>query len=209
VLLFQKRFHAGLVSGEVSVTFRRWDKPHVRPGGRYRCHPIGVLEVDRVDVVSVREIDEADAHRAGFVSRGELLEYLRGAKEGPFGPAAKVYRVELHHGGDGDRVEIALDAKLSPDDVETIRRKLERMDAKRGERWTAETLAVIERNPRVAASKLAASLGRETLPFKVDVRRLKKLGLTQSFEVGYEISPRGKAFLATTKRATKRTTGRG
>ena len=28
------------------------------------------------------------------------------------------------------------------------------------------------------------------------LEELKKLGLTQSFEVGYEISPRGKAYLA-------------
>ena len=47
MLLFQKRFHTGLVQGDVTVTFRRWDKPRVKPGGRYRCHPIGVLEVDR------------------------------------------------------------------------------------------------------------------------------------------------------------------
>jgi hypothetical protein len=32
------------------------------------------------------------------------------------------------------------------------------------------------------------------------VRKLKKLGLTQSFEVGYEISPRGRAYLAAPKR---------
>ena len=32
-------------------------------------------------------------------------------------------------------------------------------------------------------------------PFKVDVRKLKRLGLTQSFEVGYELSPRGRALL--------------
>ena len=43
--------------------------------------------------------------------------------------------------------------------------------------------------------KLAKSIGRETEPFKIDVRKLKKLGLTQSFEVGYGLSPRGQAFL--------------
>ncbi len=64
--------------------------------------------------------------------------------------------------------------------------------------WTRTTLKLIEKNPRVAASKLAAKLGRETLEFKTDVRKLKKLGLTQSFEVGYELSPRGKAYLAAT-----------
>jgi len=68
--------------------------------------------------------------------------------------------------------------------------------------WAAGTAAargksvlLLEKNPRVAASKLAAKVGRETASFKIDVRKLKRLGLTQSFEVGYELSPRGRAFL--------------
>ena len=68
MLLFQKRFHEGLVSGAVTITFRRWDKPHVRVGGRYRCHPIGVLEVDQVDRVRVRNITVEDAKRSGDVA---------------------------------------------------------------------------------------------------------------------------------------------
>ena len=32
--------------------------------------------------------------------------------------------------------------------------------------------------------------------FKLDVRKLKRLGLTVSLEVGYELSPRGRAYLA-------------
>ena len=45
------------------------------------------------------------------------------------------------------------------------------------------------------AADLAASVGRETQPFKLDVRKLKGLGLTLSLEVGYRLSPRGEAFL--------------
>jgi hypothetical protein len=37
--------------------------------------------------------------------------------------------------------------------------------------------------------------GRETAPFKIDVRKLKALGLTRSFDVGYELSPRGREFV--------------
>ena len=198
MLLFQKRFHAGLVSGAVRVTFRRWKKSHVKPGGRYRCHPIGVLEVDAVELVLVRDISDDDARRSGFETRSELIEYLRAAAPERLTPASAVFRVELHHGGDGDRVEIALDDRLTPKDVAEIEQKLARMDA--NEAWTAATLAAIAKQPRVAASQLAAKLGRETLPFKVDVRKLKRLGLTQSFEVGYEISPRGRAFLAQRRR---------
>jgi hypothetical protein len=198
MLLFQKRFHEGLLSGKVRLTFRRWDKPHVRPGGRYRCHPIGVLEVDRIDRIRVRDITAGDARLAGFASRAELISYLDTHAAGPAQAATPVFRVELHHGGDGDRVEIALSAELTPDDVAATRRRLERMDA--GGPWTRRTLAMIARHPRVAASRLAKKLGRETAPFKVDVRKLKRLGLTQSFEVGYEISPRGKAYLARRRR---------
>jgi hypothetical protein len=194
MLLFQKRFHEGLVSGVVTLTFRRWPRVRVRVGGRYRCHPIGVLEVDEVLEVRVADISEADAQRAGFATRAELIAYMKSASEEPLRFSSRVWRVALHHGGDGDRVELALEDQLTAEDVQRIAARLLRFDA--AQPWTRATLAIIERQPRVAASKLAAALGRETLPFKVDVRKLKKLGLTQSFEVGYEISPRGRAFLA-------------
>jgi len=193
MLLFQKRFHEGLVSGVVTITFRRWDKPHVKVGGRYRCHPIGVLEVDAVSKVTVKKIAAADVKAAGFETRADLVQYIATAKDTELTDETELYRIVLHHGGDGDRNELALITELTDDDIETIRTKLAKMDAK--EAWTKKTLAIIESNPRTAASQLAAKLGRETLPFKVDVRRLKKLGLTQSFEVGYEISPRGRVYL--------------
>lgn len=190
MLLFQKRFHAGLVDGSVRLTFRRWEKPHVKTGGRYRCHPIGVLEVDAVGRVPIGAIGEEDAHAAGFTSREELLAFMSQGPAGPLAPDAEVWRVALHHGGDGDRVEIALDDQLTDAQVETLARRLERLGT-----WTIPTLRLIGRRPRIAASKLAGSLGRERDPFKIDVRKLKRLGLTQSFEVGYELSPRGRALL--------------
>lgn len=191
MLLFKKPFFEGLLSGAITVTYRRWAKPHVKPGGRYRCHPIGVIEVDTIALVPTRSITAKDAKAAGFDTRDALVAYL--AELGPLEDHTEIYRVEFHHGGDGDRVSIALETDLDEDAVATIKKKLARMDEKSP--WTKKTLAIIDANPRIAASKLAAKLGRETLPFKTDVRKLKKLGLTQSFEVGYEISPRGRAYL--------------
>ncbi len=191
MLLFKKPFWDGLQTGAITLTFRRWQKPHVRKGGRYRCHPIGVLEVDDVRQVPSGAIPEEDARAAGFASREALLSYL--AELGPMRDDTPIWRVVLHHGGDGDRVAIALDAHLTADDVATIREKLRKLDAKKA--WTTKTLATIEAHPRVAASKLAVKLKRETLELKADIRKLKKLGLTQSFEIGYEIAPRGRAYL--------------
>ncbi|HEY3802686.1 MAG TPA: hypothetical protein VGL61_08750 [Kofleriaceae bacterium] len=200
MLLFKKPFWAGLESGAITLTFRRWQKPHVKPGGRYRCHPIGVLEVDAIEEVAVATISDADARAAGFASRGELVAYL--AELGPLDDRTPVFRVALHHGGDGDRVGLALDDVLAAEDVAAITAKLAKLD--KLSPWTAATLAIIARRPRIAASKLAAQLGRETAPFKADVVKLKKLGLTQSFEVGYEISPRGRAYLRAAKSSRAR-----
>lgn len=199
MLLFKKPFWEGLQSGRITLTFRRWKSPHVKVGGRYRCHPIGVLQVDDVRLVKCRAITASDAERSGFASRKELLDYL--AELGPIAADTEVYRVELHHGGDGDRVEIALDDALDEAAIATIRKKLAKMDE--GTPWTAETLAIIARRPKVRAADLATELGREKLELKADIRRLKRLGLTQSFEVGYELSPRGQAYLAATRPRTR------
>lgn len=202
MLLFQKRFHEGLVSGAVTLTFRRWQKPHVKPGGRYRCHPIGVLEVEQVSIVATGQISAEEALAAGFDTLDGLLSYMASAAEEPLLPTTEVYRVALRHGGDGDRVEAALDDDLSKEDVALLRAKLAKMDA--AGPWTKKTLAIIEARPRVAASQLALQLRRDKLELKADIVKLKRLGLTQSFEVGYELSPRGKAYLAATRRPKKK-----
>ncbi|MFD0855210.1 hypothetical protein ACFQ07_23425, partial [Actinomadura adrarensis] len=58
-----------------------------------------------------------------------------------------------------------------------------------------EVLRLIEDHPGLRALDLAERLGRDKLPFKADVRRLKALGLTESLETGYRLSPRGKALM--------------
>jgi predicted transcriptional regulator len=75
----------------------------------------------------------------------------------------------------------------------TLQKRLVRLDAKGP--WTRATLQLIADNPAVRAGDLAASVARETAPFKIDVRKLKNLGMTESLEVGYRISPRGQQYL--------------
>ena len=53
------------------------------------------------------------------------------------------------------------------------------------------------------AADLAPELGLERLPFKARVRRLKELGLTESLERGYRLSPRGAAYLASVTSAER------
>ena len=49
--------------------------------------------------------------------------------------------------------------------------------------------------PPVEFVELAADLGVERPAFKLNVRKLKGLGLTESLGTGYRLSPRGEALL--------------
>ena len=97
--------------------------------------------------------------------------------------------------GADPRVALREQADLTDDDRRSVDATLDRWDAVRAAPWTREILRLIADNPGVRAPDLAASLGRETLPFKQDVPKLKELGLTRSLQVGYGISPRGRAYL--------------
>jgi hypothetical protein len=120
----------------------------------------------------------------------------RGADDRP------LYRVQFHAVTEPDpRDELAATAELSADDVAELDRRLDRLDrAAPDGPWTAETLAAIAARPAVRAADLAESLGRERAPFKLDVRKLKALGLTISLERGYRLSPRGERYVEATTR---------
>ena len=49
--------------------------------------------------------------------------------------------------------------------------------------------------PSIVSRVLALQAATEVPPFKRRVRQLKELGLTESLEVGYRLSPRGRAVL--------------
>jgi hypothetical protein len=179
---------AGIADGSVTLAFRRWDRPRMRPGSTQRTGA-GVVRVETVDEVDPETITEDDAARAGVRSLAELRRLID-RREG-----AHVYRMEVTLAGADPRVALREQAEMSEEDRAAVDRRLDRMDAARGAPWTRQVLALIAERPGVRAPDLAASLGRETQPFKIDVRKLKELGLTHSLAVGYEISPRGRAYL--------------
>ena len=189
-MLFQQRFWSGLADGSVDLAFRRWRRAGVKAGGT-QLTPAGLLAIDSVDVVDVGDISEADARRAGHRDRAELLAELGRHPDGT------LYRIAFHHAGADPRLALREDADVSDDDLAGIRARLTRLDrASSHGPWTEPVLRLIAAHPAVRAADLAASLGRETQPFKTDVRKLKQLGLTESLDVGYRLSPRGRAVLA-------------
>jgi hypothetical protein len=190
-MLFEARFRDGVQSGAVTLTFRRWKRHQVLAGNRYRT-VVGRLAVDEVSVVDSAEITDSEAARAGYPDAATLVADLRGTPDLP------TYRVRFHlDDGPDERADLAASDRLGPDDVAAIAARLDRLDrASSHGPWTAQTLALIRDHPARRAPDLAGMVGRERDPFKLDVRKLKNLGLTLSLPVGYELSPRGRAYLA-------------
>jgi hypothetical protein len=189
-VLIRQSVLAQIRDGAVTQQFRRWSRPTVKAGGTLTT-AIGVLAIDAVEPVSPEALTAADAEAAGYTSVERLLADTR--------PEGTLYRVRLRLAGDDPRIALRNDSTLDDADLADLTRRLERLDrASAHGPWTAATLRLIADHPAVRAGDLADRMTRERLAFKADVRKLKALGLTESLDTGYRISPRGAAYLAAT-----------
>ncbi len=112
-----------------------------------------------------------------------------------------VYRIKVKYAGADSRIALRKRGKLTANEIATILNKLDRMDrASRHGPWTWATLSLIEDHPARRAIELAQEMGLEKPAFKSNVRKLKEMGLTESLEIGYRMSLRGK----TVKRALEK-----
>lgn len=90
---------------------------------------------------------------------------------------------------------------MSEKDLASLKLKLDRLDShsKQGS-WTLKVLLLIKDNPKVRAADLAKKMNHEKNALKINIRKLKNLGLTISHDVGYTISPLGERLIEFIKR---------
>lgn len=189
-MLFRQIDLERIRDGELTAAVRRWRRPTVRAGGTL-VTPIGVLSIDEVRVLEDEaELTEADLAAAGFASVDQLRDEPAMRRDG------QLHLVRFHLAGVDPRIELREQDDLGPDDVEQLTARLQRMDERAANGpWTRATLEIIAEQPGVRAADLAAAVQRDRAAFKADVRKLKGLGLTESLEVGYRLSPRGRRLL--------------
>jgi hypothetical protein len=188
-----------IADGSVTLIFRRWRRCQAVQGNVYRT-AAGRLRVTAVSFVDPARVSADDARRSGCTDRAELLAGLRGQ------PGWPVYRLSVCIApGPDERAELAAQDRLDPDAVAALTARLARLDrASSHGPWTTITLDLIAPRPGVRAGDLADSVRREIQLFKVDVRKLKNMGLTISREVGYRLSPRGIAYVDALKACASR-----
>lgn len=90
---FSQELREEVLSGRITVSFRLWQRPKVKAGGRYRVAD-GQIEVDSVELVSFSAIDETDVRLSGEADLESLRR--RAAHAGPIGDDTLLYRIEFH-----------------------------------------------------------------------------------------------------------------
>ncbi|MFO0944803.1 MAG: hypothetical protein U1D30_02470 [Planctomycetota bacterium] len=188
-MLFKKTMYPRIESGEVTVAYRRWRRPSVKPGGTLLT-PIGKLSILSVEEVDAEQLTTSDARKAGSPSLAALIEELSQQSSGT------VYCIRFTLAGPDPRIQLRSQHKLSQTEIDDLRTRLERLDSRAPNGpWTLRILRLISDHPQRSAAELAAGGGDEKEWLKLNVRKLKNLGLTESLNPGYRLSPRGEAFL--------------
>ena len=188
MLLFTEDAIPLIRSGQLTVTWRLWKYAHVKADKMYKTGYGGALHIDEVRTVRVADVMDRDAHEAGFADAEALVEFAHSHTGAEVSPDTLLYCVRFHYlEEEPKKPELSLDE---------VTKRLERLDkASTHGPWTLDTLRAIEASPAVAARFLAADLDRPRDNFKIDVRKLKGLGLTISLGTGYMLSELGQSWL--------------
>jgi hypothetical protein len=179
----------GIKSGTVRLAFRRWDKPRVKEGTLLKTF-IGLVKVVRITIVKEGQITKKDVRDAGFENLEQLLNSLQQRDSG------NIYKIALRYHEEDPRIKVREQSTLTESAYTELKNKLVRFDKNsRQGMWTKKVLLAIQHNPHLRAVEVATLTGFEKQWLKLNIRKLKNLGLTISHEVGYELSPLGKAFV--------------
>jgi hypothetical protein len=190
-MLFRQHFLDGIRNGTITLAFRKWRRPSVKAGGTLLT-AVGRLHIAAVAEIALKEISRADAKRAGYESLDALVEELNRYDAG------KLYRIELGPLEADPRIALRQTKAASEHETSAMAQRLRRLDAHSADGpWTQRTLELIRAHPGRRAGDLCELMGQEKMRFKGNVRKLKSMGLTESLEVGYRLSPRGSALLRT------------
>ncbi len=197
---FIKRNQQRIVAGEITVLFYLWKYAHMKPGNSYALG-FGYIEVEDVQAMPAALVSDEDVRLAGCRDASQDWQAPGDHSNTLVQPDTLLHRVQFHYVGRRARAGAATERP----DAAAIAKRLERMDGLAAEGpWTQATLRLIEAAPHAPARLLAAELELPLLQFKAKVRQLKALGLTESFEVGYELTTLGRGLLAETEAAGRR-----
>jgi hypothetical protein len=93
IVQFSRDLREGVMSGQITVSFRLWRQAKVRAGNRYSVGP-AQIEIDAIELMPFSAITVDDLRQTGEPDLGALRE--RAAHAGPISDDTLLFRVQFH-----------------------------------------------------------------------------------------------------------------
>jgi hypothetical protein len=90
---FSPELREGVLTGQITLTYRLWSRPQVKSGGQYRVGD-GMIQVDAIELVPFATIDDTDLKRTGEPDLQSLRQ--RAAHSGSIHDDTLLFRIEFH-----------------------------------------------------------------------------------------------------------------
>ena len=200
MLIKQKQLD-GILSGKISLAFRKWKNLSVKKDSLLKTS-IGLVKIADITETELSQITDDDAEQAGYDNAKTLISELEKTVNGV------IYKIQLSFHSPDPRIDLRQKSQITDAELEELTEKLLNLDkfSKQG-KWTTKVLKAIQENPKLPAVELAVKVNKEKEWLKTNVRKLKNLGLTISHEPGYTLSPLGEYVLSVLPEKTKKSSG--
>lgn len=80
-MLIKREILEAIKRGEITLQYRRWRRRSVKAGGTLKTK-VGILQIGEITPITVADVTETDARRAGFVDVPDFLKWLETMKPG-------------------------------------------------------------------------------------------------------------------------------
>jgi hypothetical protein len=190
-MLFKQEHLNGIKAGTITLAYRKWKKLSINKGSSIKTS-VGIIEIVDISETLLSAITDKDAESAGYANLKTLTDLLDAV------PIGTIYKIEVRYQSADPRLALRKITKLNNDELLSLKYKINRLDqfSKQGD-WTKLVLETIRQHPRLSAANLALITDKEKEWLKINIRKLKNLGLTISHEPGYTLSPLGEYYLST------------
>jgi hypothetical protein len=194
MLLFPKEEHEKIKRGEITVTFRDWDKLRVEPGKDYKSFNLGFVRVNEIGFIDLKKIPPEDLEAAGFPDMDEFKAVFRKRNPGFNFGSGRVIRIAFSYLGAENRTA----GGLRPNDRELIRIMERLVDIDVMSELSVKSddiLSFIQLDKAVNSTSVAEHFGISREEARKCLVQLKKEGLIVSRRDGYTLTVRGKTYL--------------
>jgi len=194
MLLFPKEEHEKIKRGEITVTFRDWDKLRVEPGKDYKSFNLGFVRVNEIGFIDLKKIPPEDLEAAGFSDMDGFKAVFRKRNPGFNFGSGRVIRIAFSYLGAENRTA----GGLRPNDRELIRimEKLVEIDVMSELKVKSDdVLSFIEPDKPINSTAVAEHFGISREEARKCLIQLKAEGLVTSRRDGYTLTVRGKTYL--------------